>query len=173
MASRRKSPLPKKKPPVARTTVARPVVARVIGAALGGFAVVLLGLIMAALSQVDMAHAQSRLQSSRPQSTRTSVGSVPVQSDQPAFYQADQGTYDRETGIATLTGHVEFWQNDRVLLADRVTYDRNTNVAAATGHVVLMDPDGQTVFSDYAELSGGLKDGVLSGLQALLPEGAK
>ena len=93
--------------------------------------------------------------------------------DQPAFYQADQGEYDRDSGIAMLTGHVEFWQNDRVLLADRVTYDRNSNIAAAYGHVVLMEPGGQTVFSDYAELSGGLKDGVMSGMRALLPEGGR
>ena len=98
---------------------------------------------------------------------------TPVDRDQPAFYQADQGEYDRDSGIATLTGHVEFWQNDRVLLADRVTYDRNSNIAAAYGHVVLMEPGGQTVFSDYAELSGGLKDGVMSGMRALLPEGGR
>jgi LPS-assembly protein len=98
---------------------------------------------------------------------------APIQRNQPAYYQADSATYDRDKGVVTLTGHVEFWQNGRVLLADRVTYDRNTDVATATGHVVLLDPDGQTVFSDHAELTGGMKDGVLSGMRALLAQNGK
>ena len=98
---------------------------------------------------------------------------APVHRDQPVYYQADSATYDRDSGIATLTGHVEFWQGDRILLADKVTYDRNTNVVAASGNVVLLEPDGRTVFSSYAELSGGMKDGVLSGMSALLAENGR
>jgi LPS-assembly protein len=98
---------------------------------------------------------------------------APMHRDQPVYYQADAASFDNATGIATLSGHVEFWQDNRLLLADRVTYDRNTGVAAATGNVVLMEPDGQTVFSNYAELSAGMKEGVLSGMRALLAEGGK
>jgi LPS-assembly protein len=98
---------------------------------------------------------------------------APIHRDQPVYYQADGATYDRDTGIATLTGHVEFWQGDRILLADKVTYDRNTNVVAATGNVVLLEPDGRTLFSNYAELSGGMKDGVLDGMSALLAENGR
>ena len=97
----------------------------------------------------------------------------PLSRNQPVYYQADTATYDRDLGIVTLTGHVEFWQNDRMLLADKVTYNRNTDVAAATGHVVLLDPDGQTVFSDYAELTGGMKDGVMTGMRALLAQNGR
>jgi LPS-assembly protein len=97
----------------------------------------------------------------------------PLAKDQPVFYQADTAEYDREAGVVTLTGHVEFWQNGRALLADRVTFNRNTNVAAAQGNVVVLEPDGQTLFADYAELGAGLKDGVLSGMRALLAEGGK
>ena len=102
-----------------------------------------------------------------------STTATPLKRDQPVFYQADTATYDRDAGIATLTGRVEFWQDDRILMADRVTYDRNTDVAAATGHVVLLEPTGQTVFSDYAELSGGMKNGVMSGMRALLAENGR
>ena len=66
----------------------------------------------------------------------------PIHRDQPVYYQADNATYDRDAALVTLTGHVEFWQNDRILLADKVTYDRNTDVAAASGNVVLVEPDG-------------------------------
>ena len=86
------------------------------------------------------------------------------------FYQADAAEYDRDNGIVTLTGHVEIWQGVRVLRADKVTYDRNTGVVAASGHVVLLEPDGQVMFGDYAELAGGMKDGMLSDMRALLAE---
>lgn len=98
---------------------------------------------------------------------------VPVQRNQPVFYQADTATYDRDKGIITLTGHVEIWQGDRVLRADKVTYDRNTDVAAASGHVVLLDPSGQVLFADYAELSQGMKDGVMANVRAQLAQNGK
>ena len=107
------------------------------------------------------------------QSGQHNAPPAPIRRDQPVYYQADSATYDRDSGIATLTGHVEFWQGDRILLADKVTYDRNSNVVAASGSVVLLEPDGRAVFSDYAEMSGGMKDGVLSGMSALLAENGR
>ncbi len=96
-------------------------------------------------------------------------GAAP-QTGQPVYYLADQASYDKGASLVTLSGHVEIWQGDRVLRAERVTYDRTTGVAAASGHVVLLEPDGQVLFSDYAELSGGFKDGILKGLSARLAE---
>jgi LPS-assembly protein len=97
----------------------------------------------------------------------------PVSRDQPVTFTADNVVYDQDSAIVTATGHVEAWQNDHVLRADKVTFDRNTNVAAATGHVVLMEPDGQVVFADYAELTQGMRDGVLRGMRAVLAENGK
>jgi len=101
------------------------------------------------------------------------AGRAAVSRDAPSYYQADAVEYDRERGIVTLTGHVEFWQGERMLLADKVTYDRNSGVAAAIGHVVLLEADGQTVFADYAELTQGMKDGVLAGMRAVLAENGR
>ena len=97
----------------------------------------------------------------------------PIQRNAPVYYQADQASYDRDAGIITLAGHVEIWQGDRVLRADKVTYDRNTGVAAARGHVVLLDPTGQVIFADYAELAQGMKDGVLANFRAQLADNGK
>ncbi|MCW3473147.1 LPS-assembly protein LptD [Limobrevibacterium gyesilva] len=135
----------------------RPLPARLLGA-------LLLGLVLAAGAAAD---ARAQL------SGALGVPTAPIQRDQPAYYQADSATYDSDAGLVTLEGHVELWQNDRMLLADKVTFDRNTNVAAASGHVVLLEPTGQTVFADYAELTGGMKDGVLSGMRALLAENGR
>ena len=55
-----------------------------------------------------------------------------------------------------------------MLRADQITFDRNTGVAAAKGNVVLLTPDGQVMFADYAELTQGMKDGVLTDMRAIL-----
>ena len=91
----------------------------------------------------------------------------------PVTFTAEDVQYDREAGIVTATGHVEAWQNDRTLRADRIVFNRNTGVAAATGHVVLQEPDGQVVFSDYAELTQDMKDGVLAGMRAQLTQNGR
>lgn len=91
----------------------------------------------------------------------------------PVSFTADQVNYDRDSGLVTATGHVEAWQNGTVLRADKIVFDRNTNVAAATGHVVMLQPDGQAVFADYAELTQGLKDGVLRGMSAILQQNGR
>lgn len=102
------------------------------------------------------------------------AGSHPtVSPDQPVTFTSDNVEYDRERALVTATGHVEAWQNDRVIRADTVTFDRNTNVVAASGHVVLVEPDGQVVFSDYAELGEGMRDGVLRGMRAQLAENGR
>jgi LPS-assembly protein len=107
------------------------------------------------------------------QLTRRNAPAQPIARDQPVYYTADSAEYNREAGIVTLAGHVEIWQGDRVLRADKVTYDRNTGVAAASGHVVLLEPDGEVLFADYAELSQGMKDGVLRNLRAQLAANGK
>lgn len=163
-------------PPTPRTPSARtPSAGTTAATLLGALLLASLGLGAAAA----VAHAQPapsavpRTTPAPPPPRPARAPSEPIRKDQPVYYQADSASFDNATGIATLAGHVEFWQGDRMLLADRVTYDRTTGVAAASGHVVLLEPGGQTVFSDYAELSGGMKDGVLAGMRARLAEGGR
>lgn len=101
------------------------------------------------------------------------ASSQPLSGNQPVTFQADSVTYDKTNGLVSAEGHVEAWQNDHVLRADRVTFDRNTNVAAAYGHVVIVEPDGQVLFADYAELTQGLRNGVLTGMRALLAQNGR
>ena len=60
-----------------------------------------------------------------------------------------------------------------MLRADKVTFDRNTGVAAAKGNVVLLEPDGQVLFADYAELTQDMKNGVLRDMRAILAENGR
>ena len=88
-------------------------------------------------------------------------------------FVADHLTYDRTTGIVTATGHVQAWQNGRVLEADKITYNRNTAITIATGHVVIVEPDGQTLFSDRARLTQGMQNAVLTGMSVRLAENGR
>ncbi len=101
------------------------------------------------------------------------VAPQPLTRTEPVTFTADRVEYDRDNAIVSATGNVEAWQNDNVLRADKIVFDRNTNVAAATGNVVMVQPDGQVLFSDYAELTEGLRDGVLKGMRAILAENGK
>jgi len=104
---------------------------------------------------------------------RPTVAPQPLTKTDPVTFTADRVEYDRDNAIVSASGNVEAWQNDNVVRADKIVFDRNTNVAAATGNVVMVQPDGQVLFSDYAELTEGLRDGVLRGMRAILAENGK
>ena len=93
--------------------------------------------------------------------------------NEPVTFQADQVDYDKDKSLVTATGHVEAWQNGHVMRADKITFDRNTGVAAATGHVVMLEPDGEVMFADYAEMQNNMNDGILKDMRALLAQNGK
>ncbi len=102
----------------------------------------------------------------------TPSGSGPNKNE-PVTFSADEVDYDKDKSLVTATGHVEAWQNGHVMRADKITFDRNTGVAAATGHVVLLEPDGETMFADYAEMQNNMQDGILKDMRALLQQNGR
>ena len=127
------------------------------------------GAAFAALMLALPAHAQF----ASPRRATGAPAPQPLTRTEPVAFTADEVQYDRDNAVVTATGNVEAWQNDNILRADKITFDRNTNVAAASGHVVIVQPDGQVLFSDYAELTEGLRDGVLRGMRAILAENGR
>ena len=103
----------------------------------------------------------------------TNPSSHQINRSEPVTFTADQVDYDKDKSLVTATGHVEAWQNGHVLRADKITFDRNTGVAAATGHVVLLEPDGEVLFSDYAEMQNNMNDGILKDMRALLQQNGR
>jgi LPS-assembly protein len=93
--------------------------------------------------------------------------------DEPVTFTAEQVEFDETTDTVTARGRVEAWQGQRVLRADTFTYNRATGIATATGNVVLIEPEGQVLFAERAELSGGMRDAVLEGLRGLLAGNAR
>lgn len=98
---------------------------------------------------------------------------LPISRTAPVTFSADQVTYDREKSLVTAKGHVEAWQNGVVLRADEVTFNRQTGAVTAKGHIVLIQPDGQVMFADSAELDRNLRNGVFGQPRALLPQNGK
>jgi LPS-assembly protein len=94
-------------------------------------------------------------------------------SDEPVTFTAEEVEFDQNTETVTARGRVEAWQGQRVLRADQFTYNRVTGIATATGNVVLIEPDGQVLFAERAELSGGMRDAALEGLRGLLAGNAR
>ncbi|HVC62634.1 MAG TPA: LPS assembly protein LptD [Acetobacteraceae bacterium] len=104
----------------------------------------------------------------------TTLGNhAPPSRNAPVTFSADQVQYDQKNNLVIATGHVEAWQNGHVLRADRIVFDRNTGTAAATGHVVLLEPDGEVLFADYAEMTQDMNDGVLKDMRALLAQNGR
>jgi len=127
------------------------------------------GVALAAMVLAVPAHAQF----AAPRRAPGAPAPQPLTRTDPVAFTADEVQYDRDNAVVSASGNVEAWQNDNILRADKITFDRNTNVAAASGHVVIVQPDGQVLFSDYAELTEGLRDGVLRGMRAILAENGR
>jgi LPS-assembly protein len=97
----------------------------------------------------------------------------PIEGDIPVLLQADELSHDRELGIVIARGNVEISRLDRVLLADSVTYNQRDNIMTAQGNITLLEPTGEVVFSEYVELSGDLKDGIVRDIRMILSDGAR
>jgi LPS-assembly protein len=94
-------------------------------------------------------------------------------SDEPVTFTAEEVEFDQNADTVYARGRVEAWQGLRVLRADEFRYNRTTGVATATGNVVLIEPDGQVLFAERAELTGGMRDAALEGLRGLLAANAR
>lgn len=96
-----------------------------------------------------------------------------AQREEPALLTADQVTFDETLGVVTATGNVELSQGDRIVLADNVTYNQRTHVVVATGNIRLLEPTGDVIFSDYAELTEDLREGFIRNIRMLLADDSR
>lgn len=93
-----------------------------------------------------------------------------IDRETPALISADSLSYDEALGVVTASGNVEISQNDRVLLADTVTYNQRTDVVRASGNVSLLEPTGEVLFADYAEVTSDLREGFIRDIRLLLTD---
>lgn len=96
-----------------------------------------------------------------------------VETDQPVLMTADDLAFDEDLGTATARGNVEIIQGDRVLRADAVTYNQRDDIVTATGNVVLLEPSGDVLFAEFAELTADMREGFLRGFRMLLNDDSR
>jgi LPS-assembly protein len=124
-------------------------------------------LVAGLFSACPAAHAQAPLRAVAETSGHGASRNAPV------TFTADRVRYDQQHNLVIASGHVEAWQGDHVLRADNITFNRATGTVAATGNVVLLTPEGEVIFADYAELTQNMNDGVLKNMRALLAQNGK
>ena len=88
--------------------------------------------------------------------------------EQPILMTADELNFDQDLGIATARGNVEIVQGERVLNADAVSYNQRDDIVTASGNVVLLEPTGEVIFAEFAELTDDMREGFLRGFRMLL-----
>ena len=91
-----------------------------------------------------------------------------IDPETPVLLSADELSFDEDLGLATARGNVEIVQGERVLNADAVTYNQRDNIVTASGNVVLLEPTGEVLFAEFAELTDDMREGFLRGFRMLL-----
>ncbi len=86
---------------------------------------------------------------------------------------ADDLSFDEDLGTATARGNVEIVQGERILNADSVTYNQRDDIVTASGNVVLLEPTGEVLFAEFAELTADMREGFLRGFRMLLNDDSR
>ena len=94
-------------------------------------------------------------------------------SEEPVLMTADDLSFDEDLGTATARGNVEIVQGERILNADSVTYNQRDDIVTASGNVVLLEPTGEVLFAEFAELTADMREGFLRGFRMLLNDDSR
>lgn len=93
--------------------------------------------------------------------------------DDLALIRADNMRYNPQTETMQADGHVEIDYRLQHLSADSVTYDQKADRVTADGNVTIIDKDGNVLFSDHAELSDQMREGVINKVGILFGKNAR
>lgn len=93
--------------------------------------------------------------------------------DGEALLTADAVLHDEEAGTITASGNVEVAYGERVLRADEIIYYIARDVIVAQGNVALVDPGGDVVFADRAEVTSDLDEALVNQVRALMRESSR
>lgn len=89
---------------------------------------------------------------------------------QPVNFSADELMYDRTYGIVTARGNVEAQQGETTLKADLLTYNMKDDTVIATGHVEIDDKKTGVIKSNYAQVKGDLKSGIVKDIRFIMAD---
>ncbi len=93
-----------------------------------------------------------------------------AEEQQPLLLQAHTLSYDQQRGIVTAQGDVELVMGQRILRARRVSYDQRRDVVTASGDIAILEPSGEVMFAEQAELRDQMRNGFVRGIRLLLTD---
>ena len=88
-------------------------------------------------------------------------------------FQADTMAYDEAADTVTATGNVIVQRGGSRLRADTVVYNRGTGKVTANGDVIVVDPEGNRLLGDKADVSEDLKNAAIENLLLVLEDGGR
>lgn len=87
--------------------------------------------------------------------------------------EADQLTYDAETGEVRALGRVQLVRQGYRLLAGEIRYNERTGAAVAVGAVEMVTPTGERIFAPRIELNEQLRTAFIEDFRLLLADGSQ
>ena len=94
-------------------------------------------------------------------------------SSEPVAFSADELVVDEVLNIVIARGNVEVSQGGRLLTADTVTYNPRNGVVTASGNVTVVEPGGDVIFAEYAELDSELAEGFIESIGVLFTDDSR
>lgn len=88
-------------------------------------------------------------------------------------FRADDLSFDSENDKVTASGNVVLRSEDGSVRADEVVWDRKAGIILARGNVRLVDPKGDQLYTDSAELTDSFEAGAMSELLVALRAGGR
>ena len=88
-------------------------------------------------------------------------------------FEANQVEYDSDADAVTARGNVVLRSEGQTVEAQTVTWNRKTGQIVASGNIVLIDKDGNKLYSDSMELTDELKAGAMQNLLLAFAEGGR
>ena len=92
---------------------------------------------------------------------------------EPIIFTSDEVISDENNNVIKARGNVEILYGNNILRADSVNYNEIQDILIATGNVSLLEPNGNVLFSEYTEISGDFKSGIIKNLRIRLSDNAR
>ncbi len=88
-------------------------------------------------------------------------------------FEANQVEYDSQSDIVIARGNVILRSEGQTLDAQTVTWNRKSGQIIASGNIVMIDEDGNKLYTDSMELTDALKAGAMHNLLLAFAEGGR
>ncbi|MDO6416922.1 LPS assembly protein LptD [Sphingomonas sp. BIUV-7] len=118
--------------------------------------------------------AQAQNLQDRPVAPPADAAGLPAtNADDQVSFASDALDYDDTNDIVTASGDVRMQRAGSRLRADKVVWNRRTGEVHASGNVAVVNPGGDTAYSDESVLTDDMKDGVVENLLIVLANGGR